>query len=90
MKTTTEIDLPFENFPHYISAKAKIVKDENASEGGTVSVTVYSSVHVTREKKMGMNWSYRFFRDKHAQFMNDVRSFIIKFYGLQWTPGSYY
>lgn len=90
MSEKQEITLHFPQFPHYLRAVATIVKDESEREGGTVSVTVHSDIHVTKEEKMSMGWSYYFFRDCNEQFMSDVAAFMIKRYGLQLMPTRYW
>ena len=89
MTTTTDIDLHFPEFPFYITAKARIVRDENDREGGTVRVTVSSSIHEPKERTMGLSWSYKFFRKKRNEFLGDVMVFIIRTYGLKRNPVTY-
>ena len=90
MSEKQEVTLHFPQFPHYLRAVATVVKDEFEREGGTVSVTVYSDIHVTKQEKMSMGWSYYFFRDCHNKFMSDVAGFMIKRYGLTLMPPRYW
>jgi len=85
-----EITLHFPHLPHYVRAVATIVKDEFEREGGGVSVTVYSDIHVPKETKMDMGWSYHFFRDRRNEFMSDVAGFMVKIYGLTLMPTRYW
>jgi len=89
MTTTTDIDLHFPEFPYYITAKARIVRDEDSDEGGTVRVIVSSRIHAPKETTMSLSWSYKFFREKRNEFLGDVMAFIIKTYGLKRNPVTY-
>lgn len=89
MSEKLEITLHFPQFPSYLKAVATIFKDELEREGGSVSVTIHSDIHVPKENKMGRSWSYHFFRDRRKEFMSDVADFMIKSYCLTLMPTRY-
>lgn len=72
----------FPEFPFYINVYETV-------EDGTVKVIVRSSIHVNREVTMPNSWTEEFRRDMPDRFLADVRSFIIKRYGLTKEPTRY-
>ena len=84
MSNATEYPMHFPELPHYLTV-FKVVDTTN----DLVSVVVRSTIHVSKEIKLPMQYSLDYARDKPNSVEADVLSAIVRRFDLKAEPLKY-
>lgn len=79
--------LQFPQLPSYLSVTFRT--EDGGFEGGTVKVTIHSTIHVNKSVEMPNQWTVGFVDRYPNRFMGDVLRYVVKQYGLSLSPPKY-